>query len=46
MKLYRGNEYSDPDFDVNFLQQAISCVACEAPTIDRESNEILNFFSN
>ena len=42
MKLYRGIEYSDPDYDVNFLQQAISGVAFETPSIDRESNEILN----
>ena len=42
MKLYRGIEYSDPDYDVNFLQQAISGVAFEMPSIDRESNEILN----
>ena len=42
MKLYRGIEYSDPDYDVNFLQQAISGVAFERPSIDRESNEILN----
>ena len=36
MKLYRGIEYSDPDYDVNFLQQA------ETPSIDRESNKILD----
>ena len=41
MKLYRGIEYSDPDYDLNFLQ-AISGVAFETPSIDRESNEILN----